>query len=155
MLSFSYFVKRLPLLPPTCGGWNQQTGSQLIPAWPQFHSQRTADHRNGGMSWLGEQYQHAHPGKEDIKCTLQADHRNGGMSRLGEQSSMTLPKSVQHYTKRWSYWVVILNLLKIKYLDKSFIIIMWHTLSEPMALQTGHILMSMCTLYLTVELIYI
>jgi len=23
-------------------------------------------------------------GKEDIKCTLLADHRNGGMSRLGE-----------------------------------------------------------------------
>ena len=38
MLSFSYFVKRLPLLPPTCGGWNQQMDSQLSPARPQFHS---------------------------------------------------------------------------------------------------------------------
>ena len=50
----------------------------------------------------------------------------------------TLGKSVQHYTKRWSYWVVILILLKIKYLAKSFVIIMWHVLSKPMALQTIH-----------------
>ena len=59
---------------------------------------------------------------------------------------LALPKSVQHYTKRWSYWVVILILLKIKYFDKSCIIIMWHVLSEPMALQTGRILMR-CTPY--------
>ena len=28
-----------------------------------------------------------------------------------------------HYIKRWSYWIVILILLKIKYLDKNFVII--------------------------------
>ena len=38
MLRSIYLVKHLPLLPPTCGGWNQQTGSQLSPARPQFHS---------------------------------------------------------------------------------------------------------------------
>ena len=32
------------------------------------------------------------------------------------------------------YWVVILIVLKIKYLDKSFLIIIWHVLSKPMAL---------------------
>ena len=38
MLNSINFVKRFPLLPPTCGSWNQQAGSQLSPAWPQFHS---------------------------------------------------------------------------------------------------------------------
>ena len=38
MLNSINFVKRFPLLPPTCGSWNQQAGSQLSPARPQFHS---------------------------------------------------------------------------------------------------------------------
>ena len=38
LLNSVYFAKHFPLLPPTCGGWNQQTGSQLSPARPQFHS---------------------------------------------------------------------------------------------------------------------
>ena len=38
-----------------------------------------------------------------------------------------------HYIKRWSYWIVILILFKIKYLDKNFVIKI-HVLSKPMAL---------------------
>ena len=102
-----------------------------------------------GRGWENrEQYRHAHPGKDDIRKNVRpADHRNVAPAKAqkgikliycpwgGIWIILALPKSVQHYTKRWSYWVVILNLLKIKYLDKSFIIIMWHTLSDPMAVQ--------------------
>ena len=65
-----------------------------------------------------------------------ADHRNV----LTARRNVEVVRVVLHYqslfsiTKRWSYWVVILILILIKYLAKSFVIIMWHVLSKPMAL---------------------
>ena len=86
-------------------------------------------------------------GKDDIKCTLQADHGNAegrgcenttGMPTLAK-TTLNVPywltTQMGPRSKRWSYWVVILILILIKHLAKSFvIIIMWHVLSKPMAL---------------------
>ena len=70
------------------------------------------------------------------------------VSRLVESTQSLSFYSFEHYTtNRWSYWVVSYINFIILYFDNSFIIIMWHVLSKPMALQTGHIL--------TVELIYL
>ena len=110
-----------------------------------------ADHRNGYLlpkrccntNWLYQCSDVLCSGRGETTCRSRGWEKGGG--ERGIWITLALPKSVQHYTKRWSYWVVILILLKIKYFDKSCIIIMWHVLPKPMALQTGRILMSMHT----------